>query len=91
MLWNPRQLSIMLNWWELSLEKLLSRLGRVSELFIETSTPTSATSSCQPVQQSLITSTPSNSPPPKRQRMCGRCGQTGHNIRTSAGLAKDFT
>ena len=58
--------------------------------------PTSATSSCQPVQQSLVTSPPNsstslNSPPPKRQRMCGHCGQTGHNIHTceqAAGLAK---
>ena len=61
--------------------------------------PTFATSSCQPVQQSIITSPPRssisvNSPPPKRQRMCGRCGQTGHNIRTceqADRLAKDFT
>ena len=63
--------------------------------------PTFATSLCQPVEQSIITSPPRfstsvNSPPPKRQRMCGCCGQTDHNIRTcdhelADGLAKDFT
>ena len=65
---------------------------------LPTCPPTSATSSCQPVQQSLITSPPNsstslNSPPPKRQYMCGRCGQTGHNIRTceqAAGLSPSF-
>ena len=49
--------------------------------------PTFATSLCQPVEQSIITSPPRfstsvNSPPPKRQRMCECCGHTDHNIRT---------